>query len=465
MGRTYPRGFTLVTLGTIAVLLAVTLASVDANPASADPRVQTFDTFDTNQPYIALTFDVTFDRGDGEQILDTLRSRGVRATFAITGLWAQSNPDLIQRMVAEGHQLMNHTWTHTSMTGEFTGSNIHEPRSPLSRDQVIDELRRTENLIQTQVGVDMKPYVRPPYGDYDDYILSAMADAGYTYNIMWTADTFGWYVDPVDVVTQRALDAAQPGANILMHVGHDSTDGAALPGIIDGLRNMGYEFATVAEFVEGDLAAASTRYFPETGREVSGDFLRFWNNFGGQELFGLPVSGEIEEDGMTVQYFESARFEHHPDSRASTFNVELSRLGAELKQDQNSSHVFQPSSRRSSSNCTYFAETRQSVCGEFRSFWERFVGTEVFGYPISREFRRLDPDTGETVTVQYFERQVLERHRGEQTGTDTVLLADLGEQAFAASRQDSPVVTQREPRVRGWPEVINRQLSILARQD
>jgi peptidoglycan/xylan/chitin deacetylase (PgdA/CDA1 family) len=415
----------------MAFLLAISaLPLLPAGDSQAASRVITYNTFNTDEPYVALTFDVTFDRGDGPQILNILRDRGVRATFAVTGLWAQDNPDLIQRIVNEGHHLINHTWDHHSMTGEFTGSTVHQPRDPLTRQQIINQLQRTEDLIRNQVGIDMRPYVRPPYGDYSDETLSAMADAGYTHNIMWTIDTLGWYARPVSEVTRRALSVAQPGANILMHVGHGATDGAALPGIIDGYRELGYDFATVEDFVDGDLATPPSQYFPQTGFDISGPFYRYWWRFGGLPVFGFPISAQIAHDDMTVQYFERARFELQPDTWAERYDIHLTRLGVEMAEGRETEHAFRPVQGESDRHCTYFRQTQKTLCGGFRNYWEDFGGLAIYGYPISQEFREVNPDTGETYIVQYFERQRFEWHPGEWPARHDVLLGRVGVQAM-----------------------------------
>lgn len=418
----------------LAVVMLIVMSGPLLTPdAGAQSNVTTFHTFDTDEPAIALTFDVTFDRGDGAQILDTLSARGIQATFAITGLWAQDNPDLIRRMVNEGHQLMNHTWDHQSFTGEYTGSQNIEPTDPLTRSEVFSQLQRTEQLIRNQVGVELQPYGRPPYGDYNDVHLAAMADAGYTYNIMWTIDTLGWLGRSVTEVRQRAVNAAQPGANILMHIGHGSTDGAALPGIIDDLVARGYRFATVAEFVEGDLSRPSTLHFPQTGQDLTGNFLSYWRTFGGLAVFGYPVSPVVEEGGMSVQYFERARFELQPGTWPERFDVHLTRIGAQMIEGRENEAPMQPVSAQSNENCTFFPQTGHTLCHGFRSFWEQYGGLAIFGYPISQEFWEVNEDTGETYVVQYFERQRFEWHPGEWPERHDVLLGRLGAHLYDSS--------------------------------
>lgn len=110
---------------------------------------------------VALTFDAGADTGYAPQILDYLRDEGIKATFGMTGMWAEQNPDLVQRMVSEGHQLINHTWDHASLTGANTGM------PPMTPDQVVQELSSTEDLVRNLTGYEMRPYFRPPYGDYD----------------------------------------------------------------------------------------------------------------------------------------------------------------------------------------------------------------------------------------------------------------------------------------------------------
>ena len=78
---------------------------------------------------VALTFDAGADTGYAAEILDLLRDEGIKATFGMTGVWAEANPDLVRRMVAEGHQLINHTWDHSSLTGANTQIAAADPRT------------------------------------------------------------------------------------------------------------------------------------------------------------------------------------------------------------------------------------------------------------------------------------------------------------------------------------------------
>jgi peptidoglycan/xylan/chitin deacetylase (PgdA/CDA1 family) len=200
---------------------------------------------DPNRRVVALTFDAGSDVGYTDAILDTLRAQGIHATFSLTGQWTTTNPAAARRIVAEGHQLMNHTQDHLSFTGASTG------KGPLSSGQRIAELQTANTTIASVTGVDTRPWFRPAYGDTDVSVQRDAASAGYGYEVMWTLDSLGWNGLPSGQITTRCLNAAQPGAIYLFHVGSASQDSAALPAIIAGLRSAGYDFVTIAQMVTG----------------------------------------------------------------------------------------------------------------------------------------------------------------------------------------------------------------------
>lgn len=216
--------------GLVMASLPAGLLGQAAGVAAVPERATTIRVFAASKPVVALTFDAGADRGYTEVILDTLAVKGVGASFSLTGQWAEANPDLVQRMVRAGHHLVNHSWSHRAFTGRSTGT------APLSAAERAEELRRTEELIRQLTGVELRPYFRPPYGDSDDSVLADLAANGYTLNIMWTIDTLGWKGLPTEEIIQGVLAAAEPGAIVLMHVGSQSRDVAALSGSIDQLR-------------------------------------------------------------------------------------------------------------------------------------------------------------------------------------------------------------------------------------
>jgi peptidoglycan/xylan/chitin deacetylase (PgdA/CDA1 family) len=193
---------------------------------------------------VALTFDAGADRGYAEYILDVLLYTGVHASFGMTGQWAEQNPDLVQRMAAEGHRLINHSYDHRSFTGLSTSAR------PLTPDQRAAELDRTEALLQRLTGQSTLPLFRAPYGDTDPTVLRDVGARGYAYNILWTVDSRGWMHYSAGAIIQRCLAQAQPGAIYVMHVGAESQDAIALPAIIGGLAEAGYTFETIDQILQ-----------------------------------------------------------------------------------------------------------------------------------------------------------------------------------------------------------------------
>jgi peptidoglycan/xylan/chitin deacetylase (PgdA/CDA1 family) len=217
--------------------------TVTETPSPSGPA-QTITIGNTSRRIVALTFDAGADVGYTALILDTLKTNGIRASFGMTGKWAEQNPDLLRRIVNEGHELMNHSYDHSS----FTGGTTNTP--PLTQEERWQQLDRTEQIVQDLAGGTTKPYFRPPYGAYDQSVLEDVGARGYAYNVMWTVDSRGWLGIPEAEIIQRCLDLAEPGAIYIFHVGGQSLDGPALQDVIDGLRDAGYEMGNVSDVLE-----------------------------------------------------------------------------------------------------------------------------------------------------------------------------------------------------------------------
>jgi peptidoglycan-N-acetylglucosamine deacetylase len=192
---------------------------------------------------IALTFDAGADRGYAQDILDVLATARARSSFGITGEWAQHNPDLVERMAAEGHLVINHTLDHRSFTG------LSDERGGLAAARRRSELEQADRIIAPLIGHSTRPWYRLPYGDDDAQIAEDVAPTGFTRKVGWTVDSGGWRGWPAEDILSHCLLAAEPGAIYVLHVGADSQDRLALGPLIAGLRQRGYGFATVAELL------------------------------------------------------------------------------------------------------------------------------------------------------------------------------------------------------------------------
>lgn len=192
-------------------------------------------------------------------------------------------------------------------------------------------------------------------------------------------------------------------------------------------------------------AQADARIFPETGKAVSGRFLQYWNTHGALAQQGYPISGEMQErsdtDGKsyTVQYFERAVFEMHPE-KAAPNDVLLSLVGNFLyKQKYPGGAPGQVENTAAGS--VLFKETGKRLGGAFRAYWQAHGGLPQQGYPISNEFQEKSDLDGKTYKVQYFERAVFEAHT-ENRPPFEVLLSQLGafryKQLYAAGTPPLP---------------------------
>ncbi len=187
-------------------------------------------------------------------------------------------------------------------------------------------------------------------------------------------------------------------------------------------------------------AAGDSRSFPETGHTVAGRFLAYWQANGGLAQQGYPISEQLQEvsdlDGKTytVQYFERAEFELHPENQPP-YDVLLSQLGSfRLKQKYAGQTL---AVGKAGNPGQYFAQTSHSVDGRFLQYWQANGGLAQQGYPISERMREVSDLDGKTYTVQYFERAVFELHPENKAPYD-VLLSQLG--AFRYKQKyESPI--------------------------
>ncbi len=217
-------------------------SAAPATPSSGPSRVVEYGT--SGRREIALTFDAGADRGYAEEILDLLHSEGVPASFGMMGQWAEANPDLVGRMVNEGHMLFNHSWSHPSFTGATTGS------APLTREERLAEVEKTEAVVRALTGYDLRPYFRPPFGDYDDSVLADLSGAGYGVTLLWSCDSRDSLGATADQILANCIDQAAPGRIVLLHVGAQSAASEALPRIIASLRAQGFAFVTVEDLLQ-----------------------------------------------------------------------------------------------------------------------------------------------------------------------------------------------------------------------
>ena len=189
---------------------------------------------DTSQPVIYLTFDAGYENGHTATILDTLKHHGVPAAFFVVEHYIQSAPDLVKRMVAEGHTVGNHTASHPDM------SAIAD-RAAFER-----ELKTLEQAYTDLTGKKMKRYYRPPQGKYSEENLKMASEMGYT-TFFWSLAYVDWYTDKQpspDYALEKLLPRTHHGAVVLLH-STSATNAAVLDTLITEWKAAGYTFGTL----------------------------------------------------------------------------------------------------------------------------------------------------------------------------------------------------------------------------
>lgn len=204
-------------------------------------------------------------------------------------------------------------------------------------------------------------------------------------------------------------------------------------------------FASVSATTDGSDAYAEWAdydycdYYEQTDKYLCFGFRSYWNDYGGLEIFGYPISNEIQEDGLTVQYFERARLEWHPGVWPERHNVLQGRLGAEEAARQYAGHSAFERTDASKDGCVYFAITGHNVCDNFLKRWQMSGGLPVFGYPISEAFTNDDG-----MLVQWFERQRMEYQPGVWPERHNVLLGLIGVDVWESKAGPTPPPAQPE---------------------
>lgn len=183
-----------------------------------------------------LTFDAGYENGCTAKILDTLKEKQVPAAFFLVGNYIQRSPDLVRRMVAEGHTVGNHTMHHYDM------SKLSD-KAAFSR-----ELTDLEALYKETVGQELPKYYRPPQGIYSEENLKMAQELGYQ-TVFWSLAYVDWNNDAQptrEAAFAKLLPRTHNGAVVLLH-STSKTNAEILGELIDKWKAMGYRFGTLEE--------------------------------------------------------------------------------------------------------------------------------------------------------------------------------------------------------------------------
>ena len=194
---------------------------------------------DTKEKVIYLTFDCGYENGNSGQILDALKKHKAPATFFIVGTFLRDNPEIVKRMITEGHTVGNHTWHHPDMSAISTEDSFHE------------ELESVETLFEKTTGKKMSPYYRPPQGKFSTRNLEMAKNLGY-YTFFWSLAYVDWYENDQpskEEAFEKLLGRIHPGAIVLLH-NTSSTNAQILDELLTKWEQMGYHIAPLSNLVE-----------------------------------------------------------------------------------------------------------------------------------------------------------------------------------------------------------------------
>ena len=240
--------FSLISLAALAELRGETPDSPRSAPA-ADARL-TYSYVHVAGPYIALTFDDGPSVKLTPKLLDLLAAHRIKATFFVIGENVAEHPEITARAAREGHEIANHTWSHSNF-------------AKMSDEPVRRQLRQTDDAIRDATG-DRPTLFRPPYGSIT------------TRQKRWIHDDFGydivlWDVDPLDwkrpgptVVANRIVKMTRAGSIVLAHDIHPGTV-AAMPSILDQLEAKGFQFVTVSQLIAMAIPPTPPPVKPQSG--------------------------------------------------------------------------------------------------------------------------------------------------------------------------------------------------------
>lgn len=190
----------------------------------------------TNEKVLYLTFDAGYENGCTVKILDTLKEKQVPAAFFLVGNYIRQSPDLVRRMVAEGHTVGNHTMHHYDM------SRLSD-KAAFSK-----ELTDLEALYKETVGQELPKFYRPPQGIYSEENLKMAQELGYK-TLFWSLAYVDWNNDAQptrEAAFAKLLPRTHNGAVVLLH-STSKTNAEILGELIDKWKEAGYRFGTLEE--------------------------------------------------------------------------------------------------------------------------------------------------------------------------------------------------------------------------
>ena len=186
--------------------------------------------------YVAMTYDDGPHPDRTPRLLDMLRARNIRATFYVTGLNAQRHPQILRRMINEGHEIGNHSYSHPRLTD-------------LSTEEVHAEVAACHDAVVAAATLPPGT-IRPPYGAVNQALRDQFLNDFDYPTVLWDVDPRDWDSATSDEdVINHILTESDHGEIIITHDIHERTI-TSMPAILDGLLAQGFSFVTISELLD-----------------------------------------------------------------------------------------------------------------------------------------------------------------------------------------------------------------------
>ncbi len=238
---------------TLAVTLCLALTVLGSAAAWAAPAT-TVTRGPTDRPRIALTFDDNYQPGRALAVIDVLERYRAPATMFVIGSGITAYPSITKAIADGGFEVGDHSQSHKVLT-------------KLSWSPLLREIGAGTAAFNRATGRRTAPLLRPPYGATNSTVAAAAGEKGFLYVVLWDVDTNDWKGLSAATIRDHVLSHAHNGAIVLMHMSAPHT-AAALPGIISGLRDRGYELVTVSALLKGNRRFLDLAEATDLGRAV-----------------------------------------------------------------------------------------------------------------------------------------------------------------------------------------------------
>ncbi|QGT99221.1 polysaccharide deacetylase, putative [Candidatus Syntrophocurvum alkaliphilum] len=186
----------------------------------------------SGEKVVAITVNVDWGEEFIPDMLKNFKSYDAKATFFVTGKWAEKNEDLLKEMQKDGHSIQNHGYKHLHFNN-------------LGSDEIKSEIKKAEDIIYDKTG-EKTTFFASPYGEYNQRLVSAVTEMEYKF-IMWSVDTIDWQKPNPETIIKRVMNKVHNDAIILMHPTDPTVK--ALPNLLKQLKDQGYKMMTIDKIV------------------------------------------------------------------------------------------------------------------------------------------------------------------------------------------------------------------------